>query len=100
MKNNIMKECIEFADWLLQKNVIKSKSQNEKEEYHPHEFDLLRGELKINSEELFNEFNSYKLFYSTFMYGECIAKINNDRIKIYNPEDKEYYELRNNIYDK
>lgn len=66
MKNSkIMEVAIEFADFLLDREVTKTSKAVEggrvEETYTPHEYKLLRGELQINGEELFKDFAVFKL---------------------------------------
>jgi len=47
---------IEFAKYLFNLKICKAKSMNDIEEYSPHEFKLMLGELSIKSKELFETF--------------------------------------------
>lgn len=58
--NKKEKECIEFADWLLQQKINPRFSEEKSKTYIPVEFDLLRGELKLNGYKLFKEFIEHK----------------------------------------
>lgn len=59
-KLNVREVAIEFAKYLMQTEVAKSRSgvsnKIEIEYYIPHEFKLMHGELIQNGTELFEEF--------------------------------------------
>lgn len=51
---------VEFAMYLMTRDVVKRTSADEEPIiYRPHEYDLLRGELIVNGQELFDEFTDY-----------------------------------------
>lgn len=54
----IEKHSIEFTKTLLNCTVSAAKSINNIKEYHPKEYQLLLGELKLNGKEIFEDYIS------------------------------------------
>jgi len=48
--------AIEFAKYLMEQKVSKARSIDDVEEYLPKEYSLMRGNLEIKGEELYNQF--------------------------------------------
>lgn len=54
------KVAVDFADWLLDRDVTRHEAAMlpdvKGKTYRPQEYELLRGELKVHGDELFDEF--------------------------------------------
>lgn len=56
MEEHAKNVSIEFAHYLLSKTITKSRGIDENKTYHPWEFNLLRGELLVGKDEVYEQF--------------------------------------------
>ncbi len=56
VENKIKDIAVEFAKWILSKEITSCKSMSESITYIPKEFNLLKGELIVAGDKIFDEF--------------------------------------------